>query len=305
MNEVKLCRLFLDDPKIDPKTNNRIKFGSATYLYYIDICKKQGYYLQNNKRPFYTGIKELDIKILSSIKTKILRALCLTDKYINSICPDVWRNKIEMRYPGFPKINDYDPKQLYEKIKDSYESIINVFSNHPDQKIVENWFTEKNNYINYLIEIKSLKSVEEYLKIGARPNQRIINNYLMKWVNYNNVKMIKLLAEYNIFPSQKYVNFAAEKGFYDLFLVLFIYDIFPEQKIINELTEKNYDYDDWYDKKRLDIIGTLASGGIFPDQKSVNIAYEKRNFALLGVLEYYNIIPDQISEDSEDYSLLL
>jgi len=116
----------------------------------------------------------------------------------------------------------------------------------------------------------------------------------MKFVDYDNVKMIKLLAEYNIFPTQKYVNSASEKGFYDLLSVLFIYDIFPEQKIVNELTKKDYDYYDWYDKKRLDIIGTLASGGIFPDQESVNIAYEKRNLALLEVLEYYNIIPDQI-----------
>lgn len=44
-----LCLKFLDNPKINPKTGGKLIYGKTPYLEYVELCRKQGYFIESSK----------------------------------------------------------------------------------------------------------------------------------------------------------------------------------------------------------------------------------------------------------------
>lgn len=264
-----------------------------------------------------TYIKEIDLQIFLDIEDNILTNLCLTNKYINSICPDIYRIKILDLYPNLPIPNDYDLKKMYYQTKESYVQLLNFANKYHYQSIID-WINLPINKINYLIDIKVEgktigkrndekilihNQIIDYLIKGIIPQQRTINKIFIRGAS----RIVPYLLDKRLFPDQEAINIAAENGYYELSLVE--YNLYPDQEAINIATENNKylvindlaklgkipDQDvinlALLDNKT-DIIEALVLNGIYPDQEFVNLLIGDQYEDMLQLLAEYNIYPD-------------
>lgn len=83
--ERNICLDYLENTDIDPITDEPL--NEEDKQYYLNLC-------QQNITKIYSGIKEVDIEIFSYVDDEVLNKLCQTNKYIKSLCPAVYLEKI-------------------------------------------------------------------------------------------------------------------------------------------------------------------------------------------------------------------
>ena len=108
-----------------------------------------------------TGIKDTDISILLHLDDETLKAICISDKYINVLCQDVWKLKLYKILPTF-------------KLPDTF--------NNPNQ-IRDLYFRFYNFYNNF----------------NVKPSIQIFDDFLLSYNKINLVKYIK--KQYHILPN--------------------------------------------------------------------------------------------------------
>lgn len=263
---------------------------------------------------FPTYIKEIDIKIGIDIDDHKLVNLCRLNKYINSICPIIWEEKLKLLYPDLPIPNRNRAREEYFAIYHSYVKLKEFADKYGYDDILD-WLHLPENDINYLIEykakrgkdgiknlgeaarytMKQARKLDEYLEQGFEPEQKSVDICFL----VGNELYAKILAEYGflpspgviddaiingyyypslsnggIFPSQNAINIAAKKGKIAI-RNLFEYGIYPDQDAINITAENGYD----------DLIYYLGSANMFPDQRSIDIAEERGFYGIAAVLD--------------------
>ena len=98
-----------------------------------------------------SGIKDVDLKILSELDDETLLNFCVTNKYGSQLCQDemFWRNRLTAKYPD--SLNFKDPKRtwkswylnltyFFDKYKDEYgNKFITIPGNEPGmiEKVAE------------------------------------------------------------------------------------------------------------------------------------------------------------------------
>lgn len=158
MNKLRICELFVENEKIDPVTNKKLKYKSKKYWYYVKLCTDHNYYFENKKvwievdkiTPCFSKIKDIDIKILSYINDNILIQLCLVNKYTKSICHNIWREKITQLYPTIPLSKYHNISNLYIN-SPTYTDLKKISIRFKYQKIL-NWLNNPLREINLIVE---------------------------------------------------------------------------------------------------------------------------------------------------------
>lgn len=266
---------------------------------------------------FPTYVKDVDIRIGLELGNNDLVKICKTNKYVKSICSDIWRAKIHALYPGLPiPKHARDLKTIYFAISESYLHLRN-YAQHFNREMLD-WLEKPINQVNWLLEaiieavIKKnagkinfyYEILDEFLKLGYYPNQRILNSSYSKGI------YPIALIEYNLFPDQTTIDRVMEYGNYVEELVA--YEKFPSQRAINYFTEnfrsngENFFFDskDFIESTEIEvlyfihptnILTVLGKAGKFPDQKSIDIASEKKHFAIIDRLKLQNKNPSQRS----------
>lgn len=96
---------------------------------------------------FPTYIKDIDIKIGLNINDNDLIRFCRTDKYIKSICQDIWKEKIHALYQGLPlPVHVTNLGLLYFNISKSYLQL-RLYAQNFDKKC---WIGSKNQLIKLI-----------------------------------------------------------------------------------------------------------------------------------------------------------
>lgn len=244
---------------------------------------------------FPTGIRELDIKIGIDIKDNILINLCKVNKYVLSICPAIWEDKIKSLYPDLPIPDRNTVKEEYFAISDSYLKLKEFAEYYGYQDILD-WLELPINDINIILEFSPLlnanlfkgrgfmrryereieEKLKEYLENDIYPEQRSVD---IAFVNKNRFYIIAL-AKYGIFPNEKLIDKEGKKGIFVAELIP--YGLIPSQETVDIATEDGF----------LGVI-PLMNYHIYPSQQAVNRAALNRFNTFIGFLGDENIFPDQ------------
>jgi hypothetical protein len=151
----------------------------------------------------FSGIKDVDLKILSRLEDKDLLNVCMQkNKYVYHICNDenFWRNRILKKYGnfvGYYKPEDSNWKKFYmqtiidlERFKDAPMNFFRQIVWHKD--IYNSFYIKRTNNI----EINPT-----YIRLDKAPTWVLLNLYLL-----NIGKVIKLGVRRNNFPIKTFHN---------------------------------------------------------------------------------------------------
>lgn len=245
---------------------------------------------------FPTNIKETDIQIGADIDDDVLHKLCRVNKYVKSICPDIWERKLKRLYPDIPIPDKKTAKDQYLAITDSYLKL-KEFAEHYNYDTILVWLELPQQWINVLLEFNPVLNAKLFKKRGD----------MWKYVA-STEKELKYYIENKIYPEQRSIDNAFISRNRHYIILLSKYDIYPTKDLIkdefskgNIIAKLSSFYQPSQDKINLAVekgfpgVVDLLDYGYHIDQSSINIAAEKGHAVLIYDLGKRNIFPDQDS----------
>lgn len=118
----------------------------------------------------FTGQKDVDITLLNLLEDKDLINMCLTNKYINSICENdnFWRDRIINKYRTLPDISPFKTyREFYASSKMKALQLCSAISNIPkrSQLVVDDFYNPYTGFINANFTLNSNLTTYLLLKI--------------------------------------------------------------------------------------------------------------------------------------------
>ena len=118
--------------------------------------------------PSFTGVPDLDIKILNELDDQSLASVCQTDKYTQDLCSrgELWKQRVEKYIDKLPPMTY---KEIYNYFKDPnvYLVIDNTFSEGPAYEIFKTW----KDAAEYIVDIATAPEREV---VGYTPEGEMI-----------------------------------------------------------------------------------------------------------------------------------
>jgi hypothetical protein len=142
-----------------------------------------------------TGLKDVDIKILSNLDDDTLEIVCLTDQYVSTLCHDtkLWYLKIVTMYNDFPALQSLSPmtwKNLYYNLKDQDWTTLMIGIDENNRELID-WIMKQGTYVKFFIH----EFIQLITKYNNQRTARGKENVL--------VKFFKFLYTHRLFISER------------------------------------------------------------------------------------------------------
>ena len=204
--------------------------------------------LSKRKKQTLSGIKDVDLKILSNLNDRDLFSLCIVDKYTNNLCKDknFWRNRFINRFGE----NSYKPEN--RTWKNHYLKVVSDLDDYGERlgELTWNIKTNPDTYNVYLFDYQT----ENFINLEKDETSK--NIYLFLALGKEITLELPLFPEDDFSIIQKYKS---NEEFTPYKIFKLIHD-FYQKNVTKEEIEKVFDdlgYEINLNQKRSDLLEDL------------------------------------------------
>ena len=213
----------------------------------------------NQEPRTFTGVHELDFRILLNMDYNSLMKICQTDKYLNQICQDdyLWRKEVERDFGK--EVIKYKPER--ETYRQQYEHLRKV--KDPNEEAMKG-------------RLDGLIILEQR---GVLPDENGANGAAEK----GHLHILEWLEQRGILPDEEGANYAAMNEHLNVLEWLEKRGILPDINGANFAAENGH----------LHVLEWLEQRGILPNFNGANSAAMNGHLHILEWLEKRGILPDK------------